>query len=388
MGQPPQGACGVSASTIRAAMTDAAIAERTGELERVEACPLCGGERLEELAVANLNGRDPARRDRLAEHVGGDFFAGQRLSFCHGCGHVFQSTRPTPEALQRLYDVFATTVAKVTPTEDNMFEYFLKENSQDYVHGPAKALEFLDCLGVVERTRSALEIRTYGGALVAMLRERGVDHVEAGVLQEFDAQMGRRVFGLDGFKPFTFTQPIGDFRPARDEYDLIVSYEALTHSPDPSATLRWIRERLSDDGVAVLFREPDTPAYRRYQPLSVVFNNFHMHLLNRDTARKLVARAGGLSLEVHEERHPGYVTPLHLNLVLRRSPGGEPDADGPAELGLDYYRSWAGWETTPGRRMAWEAGRRLTHLSQPIAESLREEARGAVAALRARLGRA
>ena len=57
---------------------------------------------------------------------------------------MFQSVRPVPEGLERLYANFAGTVAKVTPTSETAVEYFLAENSKDYVQMPAKALKFLD----------------------------------------------------------------------------------------------------------------------------------------------------------------------------------------------------------------------------------------------------
>jgi Methyltransferase domain len=333
-------------------------------IEQQQTCPICGSRDLDPLDVANMNSREPARRDRLAEVLGGDFFVQQKISYCRGCGHVFQSTRPTGPALQRIYDRFATAVGKVTPTDDNMVEYFLRHNAKDYVDMNAKTLAFLDELGVVDGATSALEVRTYGGGLPAMLRERGVGYVEAGYLQEFDAAMARRMFGIENLTPFAFTRPIDEFTPARERYDLIVAYEALTHSPDPMAFLHWVRDHLSENGTAVLLYEPNTPAYRQYQPLSVVFNNFHMNLLNEATSRQLVAHAGGLSVDVHQSRHRDYVAPLYLDLVVRHGGAASGPPENPYDAG--YYRSWIAADASPRKRKVTELKRRLTRVMQPV----------------------
>ena len=55
-------------------------------------------------------------------------------------------------------------------------------------------------------------------------------------------------------------------------------------------------------------------------PLEIVFNNFHMNLLTRDTLVGLVGRAGGLSVEVHDDYHPSFASPLYLDAVLRFGP--------------------------------------------------------------------
>ena len=145
--------------------------------ERVTVCPLCGSERLQELPARNLNSRDPKRAQRLEELVQDDFFLDQKISICSDCSYVFQSVRPVPEGLERLYANFAGTVAKVTPTSETAVEYFLAENSKDYVQMPAKALKFLDEHGLFDAVESALDLRTYGGGLLPILRERGVAHV-------------------------------------------------------------------------------------------------------------------------------------------------------------------------------------------------------------------
>ena len=124
----------------------------------------------------------------------------------------------------------------MTPTSETAVEYFLAENSKDYVQMPAKALKFLDEHGLLDGVESALELRTYGGGLLAILRERGVAHVEGGYIQEFDGELARRLFGIENLTQFSFAQAPSSSRPPRAEYDLILGYEALTH-PDPVGLL-------------------------------------------------------------------------------------------------------------------------------------------------------
>jgi hypothetical protein len=345
-------------------------------IEQVTACPLCGSTRLEELEARNLNSRDPARAARLAELVDDDFFHAQKLSVCRDCSFVFQSTRPVPEALERLYAHFAGTVAKVTPTAETAVEYFLVENSKDYVHMPSKALKFLDEHGLLNGVQSVLELRTYGGGLLAILRERGVAHIEGAYIQDFDAELARRLFGIEQLTPFSFARPLSDFEPALPRYDLILGYEALTHSRDPVALLGWIRDRLAPAGKAVLFWEPNTPAYREYMPLEIVFNNFHMNLLTRDTLVALVERSGGLAVKMFDDYHPSFPSPLYLNAVLRPLAGA--DAAGLRQTvrspyGEEYYASWLKWDTHPILRPIGKVGRGLRRVARGSVRTVRTE---------------
>ena len=338
-------------------------------LETVAACPLCGGESLAPIPTANLNSRDPERVTQLEAALGSDFFVRQELSLCDRCGHLFQSRRPVPEALRRMYEAFSSTVAKIVPSSDNMYEYLLRHNSKDYVGMNADNIAFLDEHGLLEGVDAALEIRTYGGGLPAVLAERGVGWSEAAAIQRFDAEMAERVFGLERISSFNFYEPLERFRPLRDRYDLIVTTEGLTHAPDPRALLGWLHEHLSDGGRVVLFREPDTPAFRYYHPLAVTFNNFHLQLFNEDTLRRIVAADGRFSMTVHRHRHPGFERPIYLTPVLTR--GGAPPT--PPEDGGRYdrsfYLSWSRRDASPARRRAWgvrkKADRVLGRLPAP-----------------------
>ena len=145
--------------------------------ERVTACPLCGSERLQELPARNLNSRDPKRAARLEELVQDDFFLDQKISICGDCSYVFQSVRPVPEGLERLYANFADRREGDADLGDGG-RVLPRGELQGLRPDAAKALKFLDEHGLLDGVESALELRTYGGGLLAILRERGVAHVE------------------------------------------------------------------------------------------------------------------------------------------------------------------------------------------------------------------
>jgi SAM-dependent methyltransferase len=350
----------------------AAVSATAGEelLEKVNSCPLCGSDSFEELEVRNMNSRDPVQARRLAEAIGSDFFVHQRLSVCRQCHHAFQSVRPAPTSLESLYGDFTLALAKVTPDESNMFEYFLRHNVKDYAQLIGRSLEILDHQGLLEGAESALEVRTYGGSLAAMLRERGVPYVEAAYIQEFDALMARRVFGLSNLVPFSFARPISEFEPSREEYDLIVMYEALTHSPDPHAVLDFLDRRLTEGGRAILFREPDNPRYREYLSLDVVFNNFHLNLFNFDTMRNLFRDDGRFALRVLRERHPNFPTPIYFTCILSRREGGAV-SEPPVEVRWteSFYRSWIRRDRSGVRQKLSGLARRLRSARRALAAS-------------------
>ena len=346
----------------------------TASLERLEWCPSCEGARFEPLPVCNLNSRDAQRSARLQARIGDDFFLHQRIALCETCGFVFQDVRPSPLALQSLYDHFPAAVAKVTPTPESAVHYLLVDNPQDYVHGPGKALTFLERIGAIDGVRSVLELRTYGGGLAALMRERGIEHVEAAYIDGFDAAMAQRLYGLQHLTPFSFAAPIEEFGADRERYDLIVAYEALTHSRHPRALVRWIAEHLEPGGRAVLLREPNTPEYRKILPLEMVFNNFHMSLLTPATTRALVARSSRLPCRLYPDFHPDFPYPLYFNVVL-----GDVSGDGehvPHDDRLQprrWWMSWIRWERSPALSVLVRARRATRRIGAPLWQSLRYE---------------
>lgn len=345
-------------------------------LQRVAACPSCGADGLDPLPTRNLNSRDAQRSERLKAYLGDDFFLHQRLARCRSCDLVFQEVRPTEQALQGLYDHFAAAVAKVTPTPETAVHYLLVDNTQDYVHGVGRALDFLDRIGATDGVRSVLELRTYGGGLPALLQERGVEHVEAAYLDAFDASMAQRLYGLDRLTPFSFAAPIGELDVQRERYDLIVSYEGLTHSPDPRAFVEWIVAHLEPGGRAVLLREPNTPEYRRILPLEMVFNNFHMNLLTPASALALVAGATDLPCRLYPDHHPAYPYPLNLNIVI-----GDVAAEAEAvphedrAHPLDWWMGWIRSERHPVRSNLIRVRRAGARVGSPAVQALRRELR-------------
>jgi hypothetical protein len=172
------------------------------------------------------------------------------------------------------------------------------------------------------------------------------------------------VFGLEHVSVFGFDAPLAEAPLARDRYDLIVLHEVLTHSPDPHAVLDWVDERLAAGGRAVFYREPDTPAYRPYQPLEIVFNNFHLNLFSAASLARLIAGDGRFSARLYDDTHPSYTTPVYVNVVAERGNGDvspAPPVHPPA-----FYDSWLARDRSAvrrfGHRLRQAATRRLRAL--------------------------
>jgi hypothetical protein len=318
-------------------------------IEKVRSCPLCGGTDLHRLAVPNLNSRDPALTNALAQLVGGDWFVRQQLSLCQGCGHLFQSSRPTQAGLAALYTHFAAALGKQPLSGNAPLRAILLDNKKDYVDLPARSFRFIEQHGLIDGAKSLLELRTYAGVLPALLREAGLDHVEVGALQDFDRASAGQLFAIDRVVDFRYSSSLNELQVERERYDLIVMYEGLTHARDPIESLRWLRDRLAPQGAAVLFREPNTPAYRSDFPLEIVFNNFHMHLFSRTTLSYAVHAADGLTVDIHEETHPQFDAPLYLTAILRR--GDHPPVSVDARQELRFYERWQQRDGSRVRRL-------------------------------------
>lgn len=314
-----------------------------------------------------MNARDPERIHEFARLLGSPFFTEQSLAICLSCDHLFQVRRPTPDGLVQLYAAFANTLGKIAPSEDNMIEYLLRYNPKDYVTAVARSVAFLDHHHLLDDVSSSLEIRTYGGALTAILKERGVAHCEAAYMSDFDAKLAQRVFGVSHLHPFSYANDLTDLLPSLPTYDLIVMYEGLTHSRDPLQVIRWLRNHLSENGRAVLFREPNTPAYRRYFPLEIVFNNFHLHLFSKATIGTAIEQVGGLQGELCDDYHQSYPSPLYVTVILRK---GKRDREDREELtsagspgpryGLRFYGSWIARDKSRRRAIAERAAGKMS----------------------------
>jgi SAM-dependent methyltransferase len=315
---------------------------RDSELERVTRCPLCASEDLSQFDVRNVNSRDPQRILELTDVLGSDFFVRQSIGICETCDHVFQLDRPSPAALADLYTAFSKTLGKVTASRSNMIEYLLRHNSKDYVTLTSTSIDFLDQHSLLDGVASVLELRTYGGTLLGVLQERGFEHCEGAYIDEFDAQMAREMFGIRRLRAFSFARGFADYAAELEAYDLILAHEALTHSRDPVSVLQWLRAHLRPNGRAVLFREPDTPKYRRYFPLEIVFNNFHLQLFSKKTLAFAIERGGFQNFELFADYHPAFTMPLYVTAVLHEQDGVR--ANSPREparrYGRRYYESW------------------------------------------------
>jgi hypothetical protein len=80
-------------------------------------------------------------------------------------------------------------------------------------------------------------------------------------------------------------------------------------------------------------------------------------------------------VEVHDDYHPSFASPLYLDAVLRRT--GSDDGSRPvtvkSEYDEEYYRSWLKWDTHPVLAPAGKVGRGLRRLGLGTWRSVRSE---------------
>lgn len=147
-------------------------------------------------------------------------------------------------------------------------------------------IEALERTGLLPATGSMLDFGCGNGALFGQFREAFPGWRTAGL--ERDA---RRIEGAAAMnRPDVLF--VGGPEAATGPFSLVTMLHVLEHLPDPLAVLAALRQRLAPDGLLVVL-SPDCA--RNPFDLAIVDHRFH---LTRETARKLLARAGFATVAV------------------------------------------------------------------------------------------
>jgi len=260
----------------------------TVTLERVD-CAVCGGD-----VVSPARVRAP--RD---DHAGVlDLPDGRsRWVVCDRCGLVFQSPRPGPAAVARLYEGgdYHTTRGGVP---EHYIRYSLRRSvaaldwAQTLIPGPGHAID-IGC-GV-------------GGALVKL---RADGWAVTGIEPDEDlASVARDRFGLDvATGMFDATSFDGD------EFDLAYSCHVWEHLADPVATSTAVHALLAPrEGYLVIV----VPTFRRARTLAwSCFTAPHTYMFTEVSLRNVLVRAG---FDIVDHRfHSGADSELWLVARARR----------------------------------------------------------------------
>jgi len=132
---------------------------------------------------------------------------------------------------------------------------------------------------------AALDLGAWSGALTKKLQASGYTVTAADIENRFSL--------TSEFVTLDFNDPNFD-QAFRSKFDLIVSVEVIEHLENPTAFLRSIGRLLKPDGVAIV----TTPN------------------VDNAAARMKFVRTG--KIRAMEEHAPEHITPIHLDLFLRR----------------------------------------------------------------------
>lgn len=270
--------------------------EAIAQLEAVP-CAVCGSD---DAQVARL--RVP--RDDIAAAFG---LPDGRSHWvvCQVCGLVYQSPRPTGDALDELYRSGHYHVNRGGVPE-HYVAYSLRRSVPALTWGLAE-------LGL--EPGRALDIGCgIGGALVH-LRERGWEVVGVEPDPELSA-VARTRFGLDTRTGFFDSTTFGD----GDTFDLAFSCHVWEHLPDPVATAKAAHAVLGPRGGYLFIV---VPTFRRARTLAwACFTTPHTYMFTHVTLGNVLRRAG---FEVTAYRYAADAD-SELWLIARAlpAPAGEP----------------------------------------------------------------
>ena len=242
--------------------------DKERRMERIEACPACGGRSFSAFKKANFSVEDISSVDvMITDKAYGKVWD---LDRCTDCTHVFANPCPTPDFIQSLYGEIVDPVY------------------QDEAEGRQKNFERI--LKRLERLRPArgplFDVGAATGILMNMARER--DWEPEGVEpSSWAVETARDRYDLEIRS--------GDFETAElpeDRYAAVTMVDFIEHVPDPMAALVKAGEILRGDGVLCIVT-PDI--------------------------RSLAARAAGARWWHYRPAHLAYFTHRSLQALLGRA---------------------------------------------------------------------
>jgi SAM-dependent methyltransferase len=279
--------------------------------------------------------------------MGGEF----RFYQCRGCRTSFVSPTPTPQELERFYDVY-----HLPDEAGGMYDQVEDRMQADF---PVKtALVKRECRGQLGRL---LDVGCGKGFFVKFCRDAGIE-AEGCDLSATGVEYARRVLGVPAH-----AGRLEDLRASLGTYDAVTCWATVEHLPDPVATVRGIYDVLApggrlfmDTGIGDDWLDRLLPGrVQWYDPpqhlwvfsaagLRKVVENagfrvqHHITNFERSRLRRVVknTRNAVLALGLRaaavlgQMRMPPYIFTRYpignLQSVVARKPGG-PSGDGPRE---------------------------------------------------------
>lgn len=250
----------------------------------VKHCPTCRGEDLAPVFRAEaVRHNSLARLDASERPEGVDLsffktFERPRWSVCKSCGLAFAGLRPSNDRVADWY----LPLFKVAEERG----YDTLPLPADYVAGKVEThdrlYEILSGAGLIPSGARLLHIRCATGGLLDLARRNQAADVWGLDYFASCATHANILLGEDRVAQMTEPEPRNPF--AQKTFDVIVANHMVTHSHDPAALVGLFRDWLAEDGVLVVYNEPDhalTLKSRSAYPRGLNF--FHKQLFTEAT---------------------------------------------------------------------------------------------------------
>ncbi len=207
-----------------------------------------------------------------------------RLVECGGCGVVFASPAPSPEAVAVAYRNAGFDSADEARYAATTYQALIRAIIPDLPHGPA------------------LDMGAGDGAFLSALAELGVEELvgvepSRAALAHAPPQV-RGLIREDVFRA-------SDFEPGR--FALVSCLQTIEHLPDPLVALRGAHTVLSEGGALfVVCHDRHASLNRLLGSRSPIFDIEHLQLFEPHSLRTLLECAGFSHIEIHSfsNRYP------------------------------------------------------------------------------------
>lgn len=220
-------------------------------------CPACAGGDFEPVFRAEgVRHNSLARLDPSEAPAGVDpgfykIYGRPRWSVCKACGLAFAGLRPSDDGVEDWY----LPLFKVAEERG----YDTLPLPDDYVAGKTEThdrlYEVLSGAGLIPQGARLLHVRCATGGLLELARDK--DGADVWGLDFFGACVAHANGRLGEDRVLQMTRPEPETAPGGKAFDVIVSNHMVTHSHDPAALMERFRGWLAEDGVLVVYNEPD-----------------------------------------------------------------------------------------------------------------------------------
>ncbi len=306
------------------------LKETASRMQRLLACPSCGGDDLRDLFDDN----DISQHDELP-----DALRRSDYRLCRHCALIFASWRQLPEAADAYYDLFPSLEHRDYATYPPPQTY--QKSKAEVANWIAGELNKQDLLKDHVRI---LHVRCDCGSLGPAVRSHIPNAVVVG-LDYFASNV--RFANENGSVEAGDLSPAGATPLHHEKFDIIIINHMFTHALDLRSDLDIYLEMLGEEGVLFVYNEIDFSEmlrlggrYFRLKPV----NNYHKQLFSPHSFQRLFALAGCRIVQAQRRRNT-LCALVRRDPALRFEPASETEVKAvgeQVETWMDYRRSLKG----------------------------------------------